>query len=223
MKYIAQTISYILHPMLMPLYILFFIFNNNTLFAYIPWGVKLYCYLVTVFALLIMPVISLPLFKHFRLIRSYELNDKQERVYPILVAGAFAFVGGLPVTCGLTYNYTAVPGACFAFLGFWLLGRIGYTNIVRQLYLVLIILLSTFSVITFRWKISMHMTAIGGLCGFLLVWGMNYQGDVRNAFILFLLLSGILATSRLYLKKHTPLQVYLGFLFGLFFVFGILL
>ena len=29
MKYIAQTISYILHPMLMPLYILFFIFNNN--------------------------------------------------------------------------------------------------------------------------------------------------------------------------------------------------
>ena len=176
MKYIAQTISYVLHPMLMPLYILFFIFNSNTLFAYIPWGVKLYCYLVTVFALLIMPVISLPLFKYFRLIRSYELNDKQERVYPILVAVAFAF------------------------LGFWLLGRIGYTNIVRQLYLVLIILLSTFSVITFRWKISMHMTAIGGLCGFLLVWGMNYQGDVRNA-----------------------LQVYLGFLFGLFFVFGILL
>ena len=93
MKYIAQTISYVLHPMLMPLYILFFIFNSNTLFAYIPWGVKLYCYLVTVFALLIMPVISLPLFKYFRLIRSYELNDKQERVYPILVAVAFAFLG----------------------------------------------------------------------------------------------------------------------------------
>ena len=64
MKYIAQTISYVLHPMLMPLYILFFIFNSNTLFAYIPWGVKLYCYLI-------MPVISLPLFKYFRLIRSY--------------------------------------------------------------------------------------------------------------------------------------------------------
>ena len=87
----------------------------------------------------------------------------------------------------------------------------------------MVIMLSGFMIVTIRWKISMHMTAIGGLCGFLLVWGMNYQGDVRNAFILFLLLSGILATSRLYLKKHTPLQVYLGFLFGLFFVFGILL
>lgn len=198
MKYIAQTISFVLHPMLMPLYILFFIFNSNTLFAYIPWGAKLYCYLVTAFALLVMPMISLPVFRRFRFISSYHLNEKQERIYPILVAIAFAF------------------------LGFWFLGRIGYTNIVRQLYLVLIILLSTFSVITFRWKISMHMTAIGGVCGFLLVWGMKYHGEVRNTFILFLLMAGILATSRLFLKKHTPLQVYLGFLFGLFFVYGIL-
>ena len=147
------------------------------MFAYIPWGVKLYCYLVTVFALLIMPVISLPLFKHFRLIRSYELNDKQERVYPILVGCGLCLFRFLAVGTYRLYKYrkAAIPGVDY--------------------------LLSTFSVITFRWKISMHMTAIGGLCGFLLVWGMNYQGDVRNAFILFLLLSGILATSRLYLKN----------------------
>lgn len=198
MKYIARTISFVLHPMLMPLYILFFIFNSNTLFAYIPLGVKLYCYLVTFFALLLLPTLSLPVFKYFGLIRSYRLDEKQERVYPILVAIAFAF------------------------LGFWFLGLVGYTNIVRQLYLVLIILLSAFSVITFRWKMSMHLTAIGGVCGFLLVWGMRYHGEVRHTFMLFLLLAGILASARLFLNKHTPLQVYLGFLFGLFFVFGIL-
>ena len=67
----------------------------------------------------------------------------------------------------------------------------------------------------------MHMTAIGGLCGFLLVWGMNYQGDVRNAFILFLLLSGILATSRLYLKKTHSFAGLSGFFASVcFFVFG---
>ena len=38
MKYIAQTISYVLHPMLMPLYILFFIFNSNTLLRIFPGG-----------------------------------------------------------------------------------------------------------------------------------------------------------------------------------------
>lgn len=194
----AQSLSFILHPLLMPVYILFFIFEGNSMFALIPLKIKLYCYLVTVFTLLIMPLASLPLFKHLHLIQSYRLEDKQERVYPILIAVAFAF------------------------LGFWLLGRMAYTVIIQQLYLVLIILLSTFSVITLRWKMSMHMTAIGGLCGFLLVLGMKYAGDMRGNVISMLLLAGLLASSRLYLEKHTPMQVYLGFLFGFCFVLGIL-
>lgn len=199
MKYIAQTLSYALHPMLMPIYLLFFIFNGNTMFVYIPYNIKLYCYLVTICCLFLIPIASFPLFKYFKLIRSYELNEKQERVYPILVT------------------------VVFAFLGFWLLGRIAYTNIVQQLYLILIILLSTFSVITLRWKMSMHLTAIGAVCGFLLIIGLKYPGNLRNIFILMLLLSGILATCRLYLGKHNPLQVYLGFLFGLCLVVGILI
>lgn len=191
-------VSYILHPLLMPLYILFLTFNVNSLFLLIPTEAKLYCYVVTIFTLLVMPLISLPLFRHFHLIKSYDLEDKQERVYPILIA-----VG-------------------FAFLGFWLLGRMAYTDIVQRLYLVLIILLSLFSVITLRWKISMHMTAIGGACGFLLVLGLKYSGDVRDSFMFMLFLAGLLASSRLYLKKHTPWQIYAGFLFGMCFVAGIL-
>ena len=32
-----------------------------------------------------------------------------------------AFVGGIPISHGLTYNYTAIPGAVFAFIGFGML------------------------------------------------------------------------------------------------------
>lgn len=198
MKFVASIVSYVLHPLLMPLYILFFLFNGGSLFSYIPESVKLYCYGVALFTLFLMPVVSLPLFKYLRLVKDYGLEDKQERVYPILIAVVFAFIG------------------------FWLLGRVAYTNIVQQLFLVLIILLSAFSVITLRWKMSMHMTAIGGVCGFLLILGVRYAGDVRFFFMVMLILAGILATCRLYLKKHTPLQIYVGFLFGLIFVMGIL-
>lgn len=198
MRIFARTLSYALHPLLMPVYILFFLFNANSLFSYTPEAVKTYCYLVTLFTLLVMPLACLPLFRYFRLVKSYDLDDNRERVYPILMAVIFAFVG------------------------FWLLGRVAYTDIVRQLFLVLIILLSVFSVITLRWKMSMHMTAVGGVCGFLLILGMKYAGDVRFFFILMLLLSGLLASSRLYLEKHTPWQVYIGFLFGLGFVTGIM-
>lgn len=198
MKYIASVVSYVLHPLVMPLYILFFLFNGDSLFSYIPESVKLYCYGVTLFTLLLMPIASLPLFKYLHLVKSYGLEDKQERVYPILTAVVFAFIG------------------------FWLLSRVAYTNIVQQLFLVLIILLSAFSVITLRWKMSMHMTAIGGVCGFLLIMGMRYAGDVRFFFMTMLILAGVLAACRLYLKKHTPLQIYAGFLFGLIFVAGVL-
>lgn len=198
MKYFAQTISYLLHPVILPLYFLFLIFHGNTMFTYIPDKVKLYCYMVTLFSLLLMPLVSLPLLRHFHLIKNYGLEEKQERVYPVLIT------------------------VIFAFLGFWLLGRLNYTNIVQQLFLVLIILLSAFSVITLRWKISMHMTSIGALCAFLFVIGLKYPGDIRNSFMLILLLAGLLGSCRLYLKKHTPLQVYLGFLFGFAVVGGIL-
>lgn len=198
MKYIAQGFSFLIHPLLVPVYIVFFIFNVDTVFSFIPRMAQYYCYLVTVLVLLFIPLASLPLFRYFKMISSYDLGIKQERVYPILVA-----VG-------------------FTFLGFWLIGRVPYTNIVQQLYLVVIILLSVFSIITIRWKMSMHMTAIGAACGFLLILGMKYSGDVRLFFMGMLLLSGILASCRLYLKQHNPLQVYVGFLFGLCFVVGIL-
>ena len=192
--WVARTLSVVLHPMLMPVYILFLLFHVHSWFLLIPAGVRWYCYLVTLFSLLVLPLACLPLLRHFRLIRNYGLEDKQERVYPILTVVAFAF------------------------LGFWLLGRVAYTDIVQQLYLVLIVLLSLFSVITLRWKISMHMMAIGGACGFLLALGLKYSGDVRGSLMGMLVLAGLLASSRLNLRKDTPWQVYLGFLFGAVFV-----
>lgn len=195
----AKVVSVVLHPFVMPIYVLLFLFSGNSMFAVLPLATKLYCLLVTGFSLMLVPLSSLPLFKRFRLIKSYSLDENQERVYPILVTVVFAFVG------------------------FWLLRLAAYTHVVQQLYLVLVLLLSVFSVITLRWKISMHLTAIGGACGFLMVLGMKYPGDMRGAFVAMLLLAGLLATCRLYLEKHTPAQVYAGFLLGFLVVFGILI
>ena len=66
----------------------------------------------------------------------------------------------------------------------------------------------------------MHMTAIGGLCGFLLVWGMNYQGTCVMLLFIFAFVRYI-GNFPFVSEKHTPLQVYLGFV-RFVFVFGIL-
>lgn len=198
MKILARSVSYLLHPFLIPLYGLFFIFNTGSVFSIIPGRVQIYCYAVTVLSLVLIPVFGMFLMKKFNLITDYDLEMKQERIYPALLT-IFS-----------------------AFLGFYLIGRIPYAVIIQQLFLILIIVLSGFSIITLRWKISMHMTAIGAICGFLMIIGLKYMGDVRLVFMLMLILSGILAASRLYLKKHNPAQIYTGFLLGITFVVGIL-
>lgn len=60
----------------------------------------------------------------------------------------------------------------------------------------------------------MHMTAIGALCGFVFILGMKYLGDVINLLPLLILVSGLVASARLYLKQHTPAQVYVGYIYG---------
>lgn len=196
MKYIAQTFSFLLHPLILPLYGLFLIFNINSVFSSIPVGVRLYCYLVTFATVILIPLLSVFVFKKLKLISSYGLEDKQERIYPITVA------------------------ILFSFLGLYLLGRVPYTNIVRHFFLLLIIVLAGFSTISIRWKMSMHMMAIGAMCGFLVVFGLKYTIYARTIFVVMLLLSGILGGCRLYLEKYNPAQVYAGFLFGLVLVAG---
>ncbi len=198
MRRFAEFFSYAMHPLLLPLYGLFFIFNSNSVFSFIPPVAQNYCYVVTFICLCFLPVVTLPLFKRLRLIRNYHLSDRKERIYPVIVS------------------------IFYAFGGFYLIRHIPYTNIVQQMYLVLIIVLCGFSIVTLRWKMSMHMTAIGAVCGFLLIIGFRYFGDVRAVFMGLLCLSGILGSCRLYLKKHNPAQVYAGFVFGLSFVFAIL-
>ena len=197
MRYFARTLSILLHPLLIPLYILCFLFHGDTLFSCVPQVTKHYAYLVTASSMLLMPLLSLPVFYYFGLIQDYRLERKQERVCPILVV------------------------VIFTFGGFWLMGMLPYAHIVRQLYLVLIVLLSAFSIITLCWKMSMHMTAIGGFCGLLLVFALKYGVNVRTELMCLLLLSGLLGSCRLYLGKHTPMQVYAGFFFGLYFVYWI--
>lgn len=198
MKKIAGIFSYVMHPLLQPLYGLFFVFNSDSVFSFIPGAAKNYCYLITFICLCFLPVATLPLLKRLGLIRSYHLTVRQDRIYPVIVS------------------------VFYAFIGFYLIRQIPYTNIVQQMYLVLIIVLCGFAIVSLRWKMSMHMTAAGAVCGFLLILGFRYLGDVRTAFMGFVCLWGMLGTSRLYLKKHNPAQVYAGFMFGLSFVLVIL-
>lgn len=73
------------------------------------------------------------------------------------------------------------------------------------------------SLITFRYKISAHTTSMGGLCALIIFIGVN---NLSTMLILPWLSVGILASgavgsARIFLGRHTPSQVYTGWILGL--------
>ena len=190
LQIVAKIVSILLHPLLMPFYVLILVFNIQSIFSLIPSVTKWYCFLVTGITLFLIPLLCMPILKHFRLIRDFSLEDEMDRIWVLLVMGASTF------------------------FGFWLLSDISYTDVIQRLYLILIILETSSLSITSKWKISLHMVGIGGVCGLLFILGYKYFGHTEVWLMIWLLLAGLLASSRLYLGKHTPAQVYVGFILG---------
>lgn len=72
-------------------------------------------------------------------------------------------------------------------------------------------------VINLWWKISAHGMVMGGLCALVLFIAINGLGVVwlMPWIAVAFLLAGAVGSARLYLGRHTPGQVYAGFMLGL--------
>ena len=66
-----------------------------------------------------------------------------------------------------------------------------------------------------RIKISAHLISMSGVLGFVFASAaLQRDGSLILLTIIVLILTGSLASARLYLNKHTPMQVLLGALCG---------
>ena len=84
-----------------------------------------------------------------------------------------------------------------------------YLFLLGATFLIIIALL-----ITFYWKISVHMIGIGGMLGALIGISFRINVDFVILIALTVLCSGIVGFARLKLNTHKPLQIYTGFLSG---------
>lgn len=64
------------------------------------------------------------------------------------------------------------------------------------------------------YKISLHGIGLGGILALLVHLQFNSGIDLRPYIVLWILISGLVCSFRIYLKSHVPSQVYLGFLTG---------
>jgi membrane-associated phospholipid phosphatase len=124
------------------------------------------------------------------MISSITLEKREERKYPIIVTVIF-YVSN--------YYFLSKVHLPAPYLFFLLAGMFS---------------LLTTLIVTYFWKISMHMTGIGGLCGAFLLLGIVWPVDIRFILAGLFVIAGMTGTSRLLLNAHTPAQVAAGFFAG---------
>lgn len=127
--------------------------------------------------------------------KDLELTDRRERTLPYIIL--------------ITSNVACLFFLYKMMMPLWILG----------LLIAAILALVVSMCINFFWKISAHMLGIGGLLGGVMGISQVQMRDPQWLFIAGILAAGMLGVARIYLRKHTPLQVYAGFLLGFAFTF----
>lgn len=149
-------------------------------------------------------------------------------VFPMLVIGVLWKAGyvtdpGLNKRTERTVPYL-VTMASYIGAGFYL-WRV-HAPLWLVMFLVGAIFASLTSLVVNRWwKISAHMAAMGGLLGLTIGIGMSSL-NVENMvwwIVAVAIMCGAVGSSRLILKRHTPMQVLAGFFNGLVWVLGLFL
>lgn len=139
---------------------------------------------------LLLPVCCVLIMMRVGKISTVFMEDRRERNWPLLLTAI--------IYSGASYmlHVRVVP----AFVQIFLIGAI-MSMLVAML-------------INLRWKISLHMIGIGGLCGGLtLLYYHTQEGNplwLATAFGL----AGILGTARMVLSAHNSSQILAGFLLG---------
>lgn len=194
---ISLTVSVVLHPMLLPLYLYFFMTSHWYPFS--SFGVQSWWVLPLILLILTVciPLIMVTMLKTLGLITSFYIENRNERTVPFLVTAIAHYLASRMVQrFGVPAEYTLV-----------LLGSSG------------MILLAM--AINFRWKISIHMMGIGGAAGILLGLSKYAPAHFFYPVLVVFILAGLLGFARIVTGSHRPGEVYAGFLAGFVWFLGL--
>ena len=190
MRQFLNIVSYIFHPLFIPIggTILYFLVTPKYSSLELQSGNILPIFILTV----IIPIIFFLILKNMGVINSIFLPTIKERKYPLYIS-------------------------CILFL--MILYKVIPNNYVHELFYIFTGLLTatcTALILLFlRFKTSLHLLGMGSLLMFMIGLSIHFEINITLAISVFTLLTGLVATSRLYLNAHNRSELLIGLLIGL--------
>lgn len=185
-KKIATGLSWVLHPFVLPLYLIV-VLLTLTVFAHYPSHLKFYLLWVVALYTIVIPLLALGVLRSLGRISDYRVDKRRERILPLLI-GATCYV-----LCAITI--AKIPSAIF----------------LRKFMIAAACCEAMCLVVSLYWKISLHMTAMGAAVALLVVMNIVGAGNTLLPLMVAILCAGALGSSRLYLGSHDGWQVLAGF------------
>jgi len=168
--------------------------------------VRVTFFVYSLMSLVVMPIIAIAILKQVKIISSFDMTSRMERIGPLII------VGILYIWMYINYKNTSSVPVMFSV---FLLGSV-------------FSVFTSFFINNFT-KISLHTVGMGGFVAalFIIKFNLHYEslkldiGDfgalqINTYFILLviIIIAGLVGTIRLFLKSHTKDQVYFGYLVG---------
>jgi hypothetical protein len=186
---IHKVISTILHPIVVPTIgvMLYFLIIPNNLRSNHKLTILGLIFVVTY----LIPLVILIIFKKINIIKSYKTESIKERKLPVAIMITLFYL------LGNTLNKTS-----------------SLTDLSLLFYATSFGLFIIYLLFNFNIKASIHLLSLGISIGFFMVLSSVYNQNLAILIIVLILLSGVLASSRLHLEAHTNKEIYIGFFVG---------
>ncbi|RKE99037.1 hypothetical protein [Ichthyenterobacterium magnum] len=190
LNHILKSISYIFHPLIMPLLGVIFYFSKTPRFIPLP-VIKAKLISVSILTI-ILPILLFYLLKTLHKVESIHLENAKERIIPLFLNSIIIV---LVFSRVLTQN--EIPELYFFFIG------------------ILISTLTCLALAYAKFKASIHMIASAGFFMFAIAISIHFKININGTIALMCIILGAIASSRLHLKAHTVPELIIGFFIGL--------
>ena len=188
---IATIISYICHPVLLPVVLTIMLYKLAPLsFAGVSDAQFQRWLAIIALTTVGYPLLFVFLLRRLGMIESMLMKDRKDRLIPLV---------------GIMIFY------------FWINEVVANTKMPELLHvmtlgsfwgIILVFMVSIF------FKVSMHTSAAGGMLGLLLMLLLSGPINLAPAFLISLVVAGIIGTARMILRAHTPFEIWLGYGLG---------
>jgi hypothetical protein len=191
-KLLAKMISYIFHPLFIPVYIIWFFIKSQP-YLFSGFSVQEKNFLVLRFAVMytMFPLLTLLLLRGLGFVKTIYLKTQQERIIPYVICMIYYWWMWYVLHNQPEFRGEIVMLALAIFI-------VSILGLLANIYM----------------KVSMHTMAMGVAAAFVMLMGFSQDISFTLYISITILITGLVSTSRLIASDHTPAEVYTGLLIG---------